>query len=133
MSDLYDALDRLVRWQRVAWSEAASRGYATPDSDYQPRCMWEARELLDAAASALAIIRVDRPHDSDLADAEQFRVSSHHIVYRVECARHRELGLVAPGERGTRSPRTVVAAARTSQPATRVAPAPPARGQTGRR
>lgn len=41
-----------------------------PRRDYQLGGIWEARELLDAAASALASLRVDRPHDRILAEAK---------------------------------------------------------------
>jgi hypothetical protein len=99
MSSLDDALGQLRRSQRETWAEAAGRGYATPDTDDQLRGIWDARELLDAAACSLAILRAARPHDPELADSERQLVSAHHHMYRVECARHRELGSVAPGER----------------------------------
>ncbi len=124
MSSLDDTLHQLRRSHHETWAKAAARAYATPESDDHIRGIWEARELLDVAASVLASLRVDRPHDPDLADAERLLVSAHDKVYRVECARHRELGSVAPGERRGVTP----AAASIPQPG-----ATPARGPTGRR
>ncbi len=124
MSSLHDTLDQLRRSHHGTWAKAAARGHATPDGDGHLRDIWEARELLDAAASTLASLRVDRPHDRDLADAERLLVGTHHHVYRVECARHRELGSVAPGERTRATPNT----GSVPQPG-----ATPARGPTGRR
>lgn len=94
-----DALGGLRRYQHDEWARAAASGYATPETDGQLLDVWEVRELLSTAASRLAALRAARPHDRELAVADDQLASVHHSVYLVECARHRELGSVAPGER----------------------------------
>jgi len=99
MTSLDDALGDLRRYQHDEWAGAAARGFATPETDGQLLDVWELRELLSHAASLFATLRGARPHDPELAAADDQLVSVHHSVYLVECARHRELGSVAPGER----------------------------------
>lgn len=99
MTSLDDALSDLRRYQHDEWAAAAARGFATPETDAQLLDVWEIRELLSTAASRLAALRAARPHDRELAAVDDQLPSVHHSVYLVECARHRELGSVAPGER----------------------------------